>query len=196
MSLEFFARQSELVAAPDPVWERWTIDEIDEDVVRVLISVAFESDALRERSRTLVELGDAPQPVRGRLPAAVRDLAMDVEASPTAETWSEERAAFAARADLGGFLAGRVGKPGLPTTRPLREGDVFWIIAPRGVPGLNADARLATDHGWLRQYEVAEADVWDVTAAARQASKRQYHQVARAAEDDPESTQRLHGQLR
>ena len=82
-------------------------------------------------------------------------------------------------AGLQAFLRERGGKPGLPTNRPLREGDVFWIMVadwPGGgdpLPDLDA-AGLAAHIADLRG---AAVDIWDVTAAARQASKRSYHAV-------------------
>lgn len=66
-------------------------------------------------------------------------------------------------------------------------GDVFWIMLPAD-PGLALPPeRGATlDAGAVRvaQYRALGVDVWDVTAAARQVAKGDYHRAVRIAGDE------------
>ena len=118
------------------------------------------------------------------------------ELNPASAQWSDESIGYAHLVLLQSFLRSRGGKPGLPTNRLLREGDVFWVmvadwqgrIEPReDMPAVEMEAHATG----LRR---ADADVWDVTAAARQAAKREYHEVVRkASEDDQVHAEAEHG---
>ena len=181
------------VADQRMLWERWTIDEITDGICRLAVArpitgmglAALDADM---ESGTTEEDG-APQNLadRRRLAQDVRRAAMALELAPAAETWSPETAAHIDAETLGRFLARRRGKPGLPTTRPLREGDVFIVrVTAGGVSPLsdgsdNADGAAAA----LAEYSQSGAEVWDVTAAARQSVKRAYHAAIRAGEPEP-----------
>lgn len=188
MTDEMIAAQTIIAGSEQTSWQRWTIDEIDEDVVRVLITSAQDPAQARGLSTSLIAAASGSESATSvgiRLSDVARDQAMDVETGPIADRWEEEVAAFAERQPLQRFLRRRGGKPGLPRSRPLREGDVFWVIAPRGLPSPGAPTR-DNRRLPLESYLELGVDVWDVTAAARQASKRRYHEVQRAVEDAPE----------
>lgn len=166
------ARQTVLVDAGGR-WERWTIDERFDGRVRVLVCRAI-GDAAPDvvRSLAALPLREDRRGAPGR--SFVRETAMTYELASVDATWSEETAAFAAEDALSAFLGRRTDKPGLPQNRELREGDVFWVFVPYDGPrpGGGRDR-------WLRAYTDAGAQVWDVTAAARQAVKRLYHRAQR-----------------
>ena len=182
----FMAVQSAIrESAQEPVWERWTIDEVDEGIVRVLVSEAADSLALQRIADDILEGVDettSNRSMRDRLHRA----AMAVELVPASEQWSDEGSMFVALRVLAAFLRERVGKPGLPANRPLREGDVFWIILPAG-PALDRPPVRGTTLGGgaerVTAYRERQSDVWDVTAAARQVAKREYHRVLEISED-------------
>jgi hypothetical protein len=185
-SERFVAIQEAVQASPEtPTWERWTIDEVDEGVVRVLVSEALDPEELRTISEAIL----APE-ARGPRDHATRNAlhrqAMRVELARSEQRWSSERAIFMAQSVLEPLLRERTGKPGLPTNRPLREGDVFWVILPAGSGlALPPDRGATLDIGAARvaQYLRLGADVWDVTAAARQVAKQDYHHSVRIAAD-------------
>ncbi len=168
-------------------WERWTVDEILDGRVRLLTCEALESIAADGAALLpdLAGLTDA-SPDKG----AVAGAATAIELAPTRETWTDETGVIVDEAELTRLLGTRVSRGGLPGRRPLREGDVFWVLVP---PGTNASWALATR--WvtvapgdyvaepqaptdvLRAYAEAGAVVLDLTAAARQAVKRIYHRA-------------------
>jgi hypothetical protein len=161
-------------ASPDehvhPVasWQRWTIDEIVEETVRVLIADGIyplestAAEALDDGSAT--ELRDA--------------VAQDEAVSPD-DIWLEERAEYMDAGSLRELLRGKAEAPGLPDARELREGDVFWVVLP---PQLIET--MAMDAGPLhplRHLQAPGAQVLDVTAASRAAARHLYDAVLRGA---------------
>lgn len=104
-------------------WERWTIDEIGEGVARVLISEAL----MPERAvQMAAESGSQASPAeRAR---ALRNTVMELERGRPEELWTDERDVYLPVDHLSQLLKQRAGKPGLPGRRPLREGDVFWVV--------------------------------------------------------------------
>jgi hypothetical protein len=175
-SERFLTVQAELQHAPTPMWERWTIDEIDEESARVLITRAGDPADLHEIADQ-VATGGRARP--HELSDFLRAHAMRIELDHGRQQWHDESLAYAPLPLLQTFLRGRSGKPGLPTNRPLREGDVFWVMgtdwpgAAEPLPDLDAEG-FAAHIADLRR---ARADIWDVTAAARQAAKHSSHEV-------------------
>lgn len=152
-------------------WQRWTVDELLEGRARVLVSLARH--ALESTAAEAHDLARDVARERGRLRAAV----VSAETSGPRELWGPELATYVNVRTLERLLQRRTDTPALPDARPLREGDVFWIVQP--VDGaLLSPAALLRDAGEL-------VEVWDVTAAARQASKRSYDQALRASEATP-----------
>jgi len=146
-------------------WERWTIDEILDGHVRLLVS-----EALAPRADEIVrELGATLDPTEVPFDgSALHELAMDHELAPADDAWSDEEAFFFDQEELEELLRKRVRRQ-LSANRPLREGDVFWILIPRAA-GLDARAEAHASNS-PRPYAAAGAVVLDLTAAARQASK-------------------------
>jgi hypothetical protein len=157
-------------------WERWTIDEIDEGRARVLISISLRP---AQAERLAEDSAGVGRPVERK--RAVRAAVMDVELAPRTEMWSDERDVYLPLVELEALLRRRGGKPGLPGGRPLREGDVFWVVLYQPVGAAMSDARSEQAVDVIRQYIEAGADVLDVTAAARQAAKTWYQQAIRVA---------------
>lgn len=186
-SERFLTVQAEIEHSPAPLWERWTVDEIDEDATRVLISRAGDARQLRDIAERVMTERTSPSsgPTR-RLVGVLRSEAMRVELDPAAQEWSEESFGFAPTARLHEFLRGRSGKPGLPTDRPLREGDVFWVLVAdwQGSPDPPSDLSMTELENHIAQLEQATPDVWDVTAAARQAAKRFHHEALRKTNEE------------
>jgi hypothetical protein len=174
MKLDATERARQAVLAEDGGrWERWTIDEIFDGHIRLLICRATAAGAPEVvRALAALPLLEDRRGTPGK--SFVRDTAMAYEMASVDATWSDETAAFVATPALAAFLGRRTDKPGLPQNRELREGDVFWVFvafdAPQ--PGRSRDR-------WLAAYVDAGAQVWDVTAAARQAVKRLYHRAQR-----------------
>ena len=194
-SERFLTVQAELRQSPAALWERWTVDEIDEEFARVLIARAANTAQLREIAG-LVMAAELPATSPRKLGALLRTEAMRAELNPGSEQWSDESYGYVHLALLRTFLRGRGGKPGLPTSRPPREGDVVWVMVadwpgPSEPLGDLSRPELEAHIAALRR---ANADVWDVTAAARQAAKRSYHEVLRrTSEDDQEHAEAEHG---
>jgi hypothetical protein len=155
------------------IWQRWMIDELDADLARVLVAHAqqpFESTAAEA-----LGIGSG-----ARLRGAVSAL----EAVAPDDLWGEERPVYLRPARLRVLVERRRDIPGLPEPRDLREGDVFWIVLPADLsPELLASA---TPRRLVSRPDRFEPQVWDVTAAARQTVRREYHDLLRAASDDPE----------
>jgi hypothetical protein len=194
-SERFLAVQAEIRHSPAPLWERWTIDEIDEEFARVLISRAGNASRLRDMAGQ-VATESSPSSSPRRLSSVLRDEAMRGELNPTTEQWSEEALGYGHLALLQTFLRSRGGKPGLPTNRPLREGDVFWVMVADwpGPVEPPADMSRPDLESHIAALKDANADVWDVTAAARQAAKRSYHEVLKKTyEDDQAHVEAEHG---
>ena len=77
--------------------------------------------------------------------------------------------------------------PGLPVRDQLREGDVYWVIdATAEADGRRAAHDLTVDQTPALLLELAAhgAEVWDVTAAARQVMKRLFGEAAFARADE------------
>jgi len=156
-------------AAP-PTWQRWTIDEIDEGWVRVAVAhtdYGLDPDAAEAKQR-------------GRSVERLRQAVFEAEDAPPEHIWSDEEAAFFEVEKLERLLGRRSRIRGLPRRRQLREGDVFWIVAPtqpdeETIP-LPRPAELPALAARLG------VEVWDVTAAARQAAKREYDRAVRAGD--------------
>lgn len=156
-------------------WQRWTIDEIVDEVARVLVC-----ERLVPPDETLLEL---LAPVQGDVrprAADVRALLMAVELGAAEDTWTEERAVFMPLEELDRQLATRL-VPGVPRARDRRprEGDVFWVV-----PGAAASAERGADEAVEAAQDLAGSAILDATAAARQATKRTYHRAAQLL--DPE----------
>lgn len=164
-------------------WERWTIDEIGEGVARVLVSTARQPSQAAALSEDF--LPDTSSSQRRR---ALRARVMNLELGPPAEMWSDERDVYLPIDQLTSFVRRRGGKPGLPGQRPLREGDVFWVVAYQSAERSVAQARTVPEaRELISQYIQADADVFDVTAAARQAAKTWYQSaVQRASPSEPD----------
>lgn len=194
MAGEFLSRQAALYTAPSATWERWTIDEIDEDVARVLIASAADREWIRSTSEQILAETTSAMAEGTSLADAVREQAMDAELEVASDIWTDEVAAFASLAPLGKFLNRRQGKPGLPTSRPLREGDVFWVVAPTLAQASMSELETVPLRRFaerIAELVEADADVWDVTAAARQAVKASYSRTVR--ESDEADAEPLHG---
>lgn len=139
-----FSIQADVSESAVPLWERWAVDEVNEDVARVLISRALLHALIRGISAELVAAQSPPMSVLTPTRSVLRRRAMEIDSAPASETWGDERAVSFPRARLDSFLRGRAGKPGLPEPRPVREGDAFWVVIAAGRPdGVHlADADL------------------------------------------------------
>lgn len=166
--------------------ERWVVDEITEGAVRVLRS--------RLRASRREDVSPAVEPIVNALePAAeeTRAVAIALEALPT-DAWTRETDELVDLVALEALLVGgaQVAAPtGLPVRPELREGDVYWLVRPDrdavGVVDAEASLRTVDDAAeLLATLALDGTQVWDVTAAARQAIKRRYADalVARPSE--------------
>jgi hypothetical protein len=140
-------------------------------VARVLVTRPRDDDRVKRLSSGITEHLSSPRATRATLRGLLRREAAAAEAGLSHRSWEPEVARFATIDALAGFLRRRAGKPGLPAIRPLREGDVFWIF----VPEVPLEPDLLRAYLPLDRYVEIGADVWDVTAAARQAAKRAYN---------------------
>jgi hypothetical protein len=172
-------------------WERWTLDEILDSRVRLLTceareSIVAEVIALAPQLAGLEEAG----PDNGEVATA----ATAIELKPTQETWTDEIGVIVDEAELTLLLRRRISRGGLPGQRPLREGDVFWVLVPFGTDASWAPtsglvmrapghwvSRAQTPTEVIHAYAEAGAVVLDLTAAARQAIKHIYHRAELAA---------------
>ena len=161
------------------IWERWTIDEILDDIVRLAACRARDTRPI-EALRSATEFGKTGETDVDEVAREVRRQTMDGELRALVR-WGDEVAWHVPRAALGRFLERRDGKPGLPGVRPLREGDVFWIVVGRDrgrtVQDVGVRANVAQTEDLFAPFVEAGADVWDVTAAARQVVKRRSAQA-------------------
>jgi hypothetical protein len=164
------------------------VDEIADGHVRVLVAGSQKRQQVEQlrRSLTQAEVIDRAQERSRQL----RDVAMSLEQHQ--EAWSDEVEFYVEQGVLVSFLSQRRrGKPGLPGERPLREGDVFYVEIPAAVQWRPSRELIGISPGLVR--EVLQGllesgvEVWDLTAAARQASKVEYHRAleAPAPEDNP-----------
>lgn len=163
----------QLAAAGDlnSAWQRWTIDELFESRARLLVSLAqqpLESTAAEARDHALDQASQ-----RARLRRAV----VRVEAASPTDLWGPEVAAYVNSRTLERFLRRRMDVPALPDARALREGDVFWVVQPVGAAAISPSSLLRAARD--------SVEVWDVTAAARQAAKHTYDAAVRASEGAP-----------
>lgn len=140
-------------------WQRWTIEEVAEELARLLVAGAQEplASVLAGTLETVAS------------PEATQAAVTQVEAVSPDELWTDEEAAFLSVELLEPFVRLRSPVPGLPNPRPIREGDVFWVVLP--ITDLES-----TFVGLTPAQVVASADqlnvrVWDITAAARQRAK-------------------------
>ena len=168
--------------------ERWMVDELVDDDVRVLRSAlrAAAADAL-DVNRAF-GLARAAESVEARA-AANRELAVILEAEPVA-SWTEETEAWFDRVLLSAFLLGgaqATAADGLPAREGLREGDVYWVLHRAAeADGRRAARDLAPEDAaaLLVTLVALGAEVWDVTAAARQVMKRLVGDAAFARVDE------------
>jgi hypothetical protein len=158
--------------SPASTWQRWTIDELDARITRV--AVAETAYGLES---SVAEAYDTRADVE-----TFRQAVVDTEDVPPEHLWGDERAVYLRVADLQRFLNRRGQVRGLPDPRELREGDVFWILLPATMD--ETALRRLTPKRILAKGEALGVQVWDVTAAARQAAKRTYDSAVRAAGDD------------
>ncbi|MGH2429345.1 MAG: hypothetical protein ACRDGV_10790 [Candidatus Limnocylindria bacterium] len=153
-------------------WQRWTIDELDAGLARVAVA---ESAYPLESSAAEAQATEADVDT-------VREAVLRVEDAPPADIWGDEEAVYLHAGRLETFLKRRADIRALPDPRPLREGDVFWIVLPVEVG--EETMRELTPQDLLGRAEQLSAQVWDVTAAARQAVKRTYDAAVRAASEE------------
>jgi len=164
------------------LWERWTIDELFDEVARVLVCRAEPQPShatMVEALRAANETAPGSKPVAETLRAAVAEAEIRGR-----EAWSDETWSFVDTRRLARFLKRRAGKPGLPHNRPLREGDVFLVAVDRtrlGASPLSDTSQGVREVGaTLAAYEAAGIEVFDVTAAARQSAKILHDAAMRA----------------
>jgi len=147
--------------------ERWTIDELAEWTVTLLRSVyrgeidATDTDDLR------------------------REVVISRERDLTSEVWSEEDDFVLDRQALARFIGDAVDRTHaseLPGPRELREGDVYWIASEEPVFEPQGTIGPEDTKQFLAAYRDRSVQVWDVTAAARQAAKVTYFQAIESAE--------------
>ena len=156
-------------------WQRWTIDEIDAGLARVAVA-----DSEYPLESGAAEAMDTKQPVD-----KVRAAVFKVENAPPDDVWGDEQPVYMPVEELREFLKRRAEIRALPDPRPLREGDVFWIVQS---PDLDENARRGlTAAKIMDRADKLQPQVWDVTAAARQAAKRTYDDAVRAATDEAEA---------
>ena len=151
-------------------WQRWTIDELGDLGARVLIAGARH--ALESTAAEALDAGNKE---------GIRSAVLMVEDAPPADLWDEERDAILEVALLEPFVRLREAIEGLPPVRPLREGDVFWVVLP--VTDEPSSLNDLTPAEVLASAEVLGLQLVDVTAAARQTVKVIDDRVARTATD-------------
>ncbi len=157
-------------------WERWTVDEMLDGRVRLLVCEA--RDAAHSLAAGPVRGG--PAPPEGREGEDAPAIAMAVELAPTEATWTDEVAIVVDEAELASFLRHRSARGGLPGGRPIREGDVFWVFVPADTAvGLASPPSAVAGNEAIRAYAESAPVVLDVTAAARQAVKHIVHRAGR-----------------
>lgn len=171
------------------LWERWTIDELFDQVARVLVC---RSEPLPSHT-TIIEIlratADPGTPASDATAELLRSAVAEAEIRG-GDAWSDEEWSFIGAVRLAGFLEKRTGKPGLPRNRPLREGDVFLVVVDRGRlaadPLSEAGRSVTAVAEALAAYEAAGLEVFDVTAAARQSAKVVSDAAIRATASRPQ----------
>jgi hypothetical protein len=165
------------------LWERWTIDELFDQVARVLVCRAEPLASHATLIETVRAGANDTRPDAEDVAAILRAAVAEAEIRG-GESWSEEAWSFIDVSLLATFLERRTGKPGLPRNRPLREGDVFLVAVERdalGATPLSETGRAAREIGdTIAAYEAAGLEVFDVTAAARQSAKVLHDAALRA----------------
>lgn len=179
--------------------ERWTIDEIGDGIVRVLAARSVAPDAvaplatesraitptaLGEASRDVVmaiELGTPSPTVDGAAEDATGGVA---EQADSASIWTEEQDSVLDVTTVADFLS-EFGELTPAVARPLREADVFWVVATDAParPLSEGPVRRSETAAVLDAYRAVQPVVHDMTAPARQASKVLYHDTFRKAEE-------------
>lgn len=152
-------------------WQRWTIDDLADGFARVLVA-----DATQPLESSLAEALDS-----GAAPDVVQEAVTKVEDAPPDDLWTEERPAHLPLELLEPFLRLRAPVPGLPDPRPLREGDVFWVVLP--TTDLESTLADLTPAQVVASAEQLEVQVSDLTAAARQRAKVANEAALRAGSD-------------
>ena len=156
---------------PGSHWQRWTIDELNEGSARVLVA-----DALQPLESTAAEAFDTGTA------ESIRSAVLIVEDAPPAHLWAEERAVQLAMTALEPFVRLRQATPGLPDPRPLREGDVFWLVLP--VTDVPSSLSGLTPEEILASADELALHLSDITVAARQSVKLADDAAVRAASDN------------
>lgn len=153
-------------------WQRWTIDELNGGLARLLIADAQQP--LESSVAEAIDTGTA---------ATIQAAVLAVEDAPPDDLWGEERAVILAEELLEPFVKLREPIKGLPQSRPLREGDVFWVVLPVTDP--ETSLHDLTPAELLPSAEILGLQLVDITAAARQRAKIADHNLARFASDVP-----------
>jgi hypothetical protein len=147
--------------------ERWTVDEVLEGQVRLLVCEPLDP-AVAQRIGAALAIAGADEP------AALQSVAMELELANDDALWSDEIDRYVPVGALMARLRSRHGKT-LPRARDVREGDVF-LVAIADVP-----SRWRSDADrpgwWLPDSRDRGVVVLDFTAAARQATKVRYESV-------------------
>jgi hypothetical protein len=178
---------------PKPDWERWTVDEITDGRVRLLVAAARRTRSLQRLPRGLDQRRSRGGGLDARDADWLRSTALELELPRKDVIWAEEVETFCQLTALQDFVdAQRQGKPGLPAVRPVREGDVYYVEIPSDLGSVRSisagDVTRGVGLELLSTYEQRGVQVWDMTAAARQSSKLVYARAIRAPapEDRPD----------
>jgi hypothetical protein len=171
--------------------ERWTIDEIGDGAVRVLAARSLSPD-------TVARLIAASPPPGGTQIASSESgqvLAIELGTAEEGDSWAEDDVANPNWTDeedcvldaaaVSTFVERFMKRPLDVEHRPLRETDVFWVVA-RVVPGrVLSDGRVRRSETEvvLAAYEAVGPSVRDMTLSARQASKFLYNDAFRKSEE-------------
>lgn len=140
-------------------WQRWTIEEVAEELARLLVAGAQEPLAS-------VLAGTLETVAR---PEAIQAQVTEVEAISPDKLWTAEEAVYLSVELLEPFVRLRSPIPGLPHPRPIREGDVFWVVLP--ITDLESSLVGLTPAQVVAGADQLDVRVWDITAAARQRAK-------------------------
>ena len=141
--------------------ERWAIDELTDStatLLRCAYNQRFELPDSRD-GRSVIEEG---------------------ETAIASVVWGEEYDRVLDRQPLERFIrrwVRRSRRPGLPPARPLREGDVYWVISRQAMSSQQDSAEKESTRQFLATCEQHVVEIWDVTGAARQAVKDAHFRV-------------------
>jgi hypothetical protein len=176
--------------------ERWTVDEVGDGVIRILAARSVNPDevgplAARSRAATAPALAEesgaeimAIELGTGRQPEA-NDESAGAERADAESSWTEEQDSVLDAPAVAAFVAQfREQVPGA-VARPLRETDVFWVVAPDVPVRALSDAgvRRSETELVLAGYRAVTPVVHDMTAPARQASKVLQHDAIQTSEE-------------